>query len=642
MSLAAGFVVPAKIHDSARSKPVEVAGFNPPNRWERAGDPGMHLPFLDTLARRLRRRRPVAGERMQKAAATGKYPWESAYPDGIDWRAEVEPRPLTALLDDAAAAFADNICINFRGKYFTYRDVASFVNRAAKGFQALGVRRGINVALLLPNSPYAVICYYAVLKAGGTVANVNPLYTAEEIARHVGDSSACILVTLDLKVLYDKVSALPAANPRLEKIVVCSLAGALPLAERALFSVFKRNDVAVIPDDNRHIRYEKLIDNDGRFEPPAINPRTDVAVLQFTGGTTGISKAARLTHANLYSNAEQLALWASTTQHGEDRILGVLPLFHAFGMTAIMNFGIRIAAQMILLPHFKTAEVLETIDRERPTVIVGVPTMYSAINAAEKLEEYDLTSLEFCVCGGASLPAEIRRRFEELTGCALLEGYGLSETSPVCTVNPLQGVRKNGSVGLPLPGTVVEIVSLDEPERPMPPGEAGEICISGPQVMAGYANRAQENAQAFRGGHFHTGDVGYLDKDGYLFIVDRIKEMIISGGFNIYPRNIEEVIHRHPAVEEVAVCGVPDDHRGEVAKAFVKLRDGRHLAAKDLLDFLADKLAPFEIPREIEFRDDLPKTLIGKISKKDLVSRPSAAEAAGQPQSRPAAHGAKQ
>jgi long-chain acyl-CoA synthetase len=591
----------------------------------------MHLPFLETLARRLRRRRFVTGEKRQESAVPKKYPWEASYPDGIDWHAEIDPRPLTTLLDDAAADFPNNVCINFRGKTFKYREVAAQVDRAAKGFRALGVRRGVNVALLLPNSPYAVIGYYGVLKAGGTVVNINPLYSPEEIARHVADSNTCILVTLDIKALYRKVEDLPAANQRLEKIVVCSLAGALPLGERALFSVFRRGDVATIPDDDRHIRFEKLIDNDGRFDSPAIDPHNDTAVLQFTGGTTGVSKAARLTHANLYANAEQVAMWAPEIERGEERILGVLPLFHAFGMTAIMNVGFKIAAQLILLPHFKTAEVLQAIDRNRPTIFIGVPTMYSAINSSEGLQNYDLTSLEMCISGGASLPAEVRRRFEELTGCTLLEGYGLSETSPVSAVNPLRGVRKNGSVGLPLPGTVIDIVSLDDPEHAMPPGEPGEICISGPQVMAGYANRAQENAQAFRGGHFHTGDVGYLDTDGYLFIIDRLKEMIISGGFNIYPRNIEEVIHRHPAVEEVAVCGVPNDHRGEIPKAFIKLRDGRNLTVNDLQSFLADKLAPFEIPQEIEFRDSLPKTLIGKISKKDLVSRPSAAQAAASP-----------
>ena len=587
----------------------------------RDGDPAMQMPFLESLVRRLRRRRSVSGVKKPLAEAESRsYPWEKSYPAGISWRVEIEPKPVPTLLDDAAAAFPDNICVNFRGRRFRYRDIAKLVNRAAKGFQELGVHRGINVGLMLPNSPYAVVCYYAVLKAGGTVVNINPLYAMHEVEHHVADANVCILVTLDLKVLYDKVAALPAANGRLEKIVVCSLAGVLPFGEKALFTLLKRREVADIPDDDRHVTYERLIDNDGNPDPAAIDPTRDVAVMQLTGGTTGVTKAAKLTHANLYANAQQLALWAPAVATAEEKVLGVLPLFHAFGMTAVMNLGLRLAAELILLPHFKTAEVLQAIEKERPTILIGVPTMFSAINSTPDVADHDLSSLEFCISGGASLPNEVRKRFEELTGCVVLEGYGLSETSPVVAVNPVDGAKKPGSVGLPLPGTVIDIVSLDEPERLLPVREIGEICISGPQVMAGYANRAQENVRVFRGGHFHTGDVGYLDEDGYLFIVDRIKEMINTGGFKVYPRNVEEVIHRHPTVEEVAVCGVPDEHRGEIVKAFVKLRNGQAITTDELTKFLEDKLAPFEIPRQIEFRDALPKTLIGKISKKDLVS----------------------
>jgi len=581
----------------------------------------MHMPFLESFVRRLRRRRTASGAKRPLAEAESRpHPWEKSYPEGISWRVDIESKPLPSLLDEAAAAFPDNVCVNFRGRRFKYRDIAELVARAAKGFQALGVHRGINVGLMLPNSPYAVVCYYAVLKAGGTVVNINPLYAVHEVERHVADTNVCILVTLDLKVLYDKVAALPAADSRLEKIVVCSLAGVLPFAEKALFTLLKRREVADIPDDERHVPYDRLIDNDGNPEPAAIDPTRDVAVMQLTGGTTGISKAARLTHANLYANAQQLHLWAPGVAAGAEKVLGVLPLFHAFGMTAVMNLGLRLGAELILLPHFKTVEVLQTIEKQRPTIFIGVPTMFSAINSVPDVADHDLSSLTFCISGGASLAGPVRKRFEELTGCVVLEGYGLSETSPVVAVNPIEGARKPSSVGLPLPATVIDIVSLDEPEKPLPVGEIGEICISGPQVMAGYANRAQENVRVFRGGHFHTGDVGYLDDDGYLFIVDRIKEMINTGGFKVYPRNVEEAVHRHPAVEEVAVCGVPDPHRGEIVKAFVKLRNGHKATSEELAKFLADNLAPFEIPRQFEFRDALPKTLIGKISKKDLVA----------------------
>ncbi|HYM99214.1 MAG TPA: AMP-binding protein, partial [Aestuariivirgaceae bacterium] len=268
-------------------------------------------------------------------------------------------------------------------------------------------------------------------------------------------------------------------------------------------------------------------------------------------------------------------------------------------------------------------EVLDTIDREKPTILIGVPTMYSALIAAHDIAKHDLSSLKVCISGGAALPGEIQRRFEALSGCKLLEGYGLSEASPVCTINPLEG-GKAGSVGLPLPGTVIEIVSMENPDRPLGHNERGEVCVSGPQVMAGYANRAKENVDVFRGARLHTGDIGYLDEDGYLYIVDRIKDLIISGGFNVYPRQVEEVIHLHPAVEEVAVCGVLDSHRGEIVKAYVKLREGRSLSGPELRDFCKDKLAPFQVPRQVEFRATLPKTLIGKIAKKELIAETAA------------------
>ncbi len=596
----------------------------------------MRSVFSDGLTRAKRAllglfSRPVPTE-PEAGVSERPYPWERSYPDGVSWDVAFEPEPIPAFLDRVAATFGAKTCIDFRGRRYRYREVADLVNRAAKGFQALGVQKGIKVALMLPNSPYAVICFYAVLKAGGTVVNVNPLYAEREIAREIADSGACILVTLDMKGLYRKAAPLLDARGSLERIVVCGMSGLLRFREKALFALLKRREVAHVPDDDRHVLFEALIDNDGRPEPVEIDPKRDIAALQYTGGTTGVPKGAELTHANLYANTRQIALWAPGLRPGEEKILGVLPLFHAFGMTAVMNLGIHIGAELILLPHFKPAEVVRVIHRMRPTVFIGVPTMYSALNACDETANHDLSSLVYCISGGAPLPAAVHRRFEEITGCRLVEGYGLSETSPVCTVNPLAGVNKVGSVGLPLPGTVIEIVALDEPERLLPPGEKGEVCVRGPQVMAGYANRARDTLEAFRGGHLHTGDIGYFDDDGYLYIVDRIKDLILCGGFNVYPRMVEEVIHLHPAVEEVAVCGMPDRHRGEVVKAFVKLREGESLTASELRAFLKDKLAPFQMPRRIVFRERLPKTAIGKIDKKTLLAAEAAAAASDAPE----------
>jgi acyl-CoA synthetase (AMP-forming)/AMP-acid ligase II/esterase/lipase len=570
---------------------------------------------IGPLLRRFRVEAPAAGE---EPALQRSYPWERSYPSGIDWRTTIEPKPLTALLDDSVKTYADRPCASFRGRQYRYRDIGRLVDRAAKGFQNLGVGKGIKVGLMLPNCPYALICFYAVLKAGGTVVNINPLYALPEIEKQMADSGACILVTLDVKELYEKVAPLAKDGGRVEKIVVCRMSGALRFMEKMFFDLLGGRGVATVPDDDRHIPFERLADNDGAVEPVSIDPVKDVAVLQYTGGTTGTPKGAQLTHANLYANAVQIAAWAPDAKHGEEKCLAVLPIFHAFGMTAVMNLSLLIGAEIILLAKFQPNEVLETIDRERPTIFFGVPTMYSALTQARDIAKYDLSSLKFCISGGAPLPGEIQKRFENLSGCTLVEGYGLSEASPVCTVNPVAGGGKPGSVGLPLPGTIIEIVSREDPDRILGAGERGEICITGPQVMSGYANRAKENVDIFRGKRLHTGDVGYLDEDGYLFIVDRIKDLIISGGFNVYPRQVEEAVHQHPAVAEVAVIGVPDLHRGETVKAFVRLHDGQSVTAGDLRAFLKDRLAPFQMPRQIEFMDALPKTVIGKISKKDL------------------------
>jgi len=583
---------------------------------------------VDAAAKPFRvRQMPKVTEKQQP------YAWEASYPEGISWQTKISAQPLPSLLDTAAAKFGDQVCISFRGHQTLYRDVADQVNRAAKGFQALGVKKGIKVGLLLPNCPYAVICYYGVLKAGGTVVNINPLYSAREIEDQITDSGLCILVTLNMKALYKKVEPRLEEGGQLETIIVCSLGGVLPFHEKVLFRLLKRHEVANIPDDDCHVLFDRLIDNAGDPEPVTIDPASDIAVYQFTGGTTGYPKAAALTHANLFANTEQLAMWATEAKPGAEKILGVLPLFHSFGMTAVMNLGIKLGAGLILLPNFKPADVLDAIGREKPTIFIGVPTMFSALNAVRDIGKYDITSLNYCISGGAPLPAETQNRFEEISGCTLVEGYGLSETSPVVAVNPLNGKGKPGSVGLPLPGTVVTIVSMSEPDRVLGSDERGEICTEGPQVMAGYANRAKDNVHVFRGGYLHTGDVGYLDDDGYLYVVDRIKDLILSGGFNVYPRMVEEVIHMHPAVHEAAVCGVSDKHRGEIVKAFVSLRDGEEVTAAQLRTFLRDKLAPFQMPRKIEIRTTLPKTLIGKISKKDLLAEASTqlAESAGDP-----------
>ena len=548
-----------------------------------------------------------------------RYPWEAVYPENLDWRAEVPVKPLHVVLDDAVARFPDNGCVEFLGKEYTYRDIGRLVDRAAKGLQELGVSKGVQVGLFLPNCPYFVIFYYAVLKAGGTVVNINPLYAEEEVLRQIKDSECRIVVTLDMRSLHAKLAAV-MDEAALQRVIVCRMADALPFPQKTLFVLLKRKEIASIPADGRHVAFRTLIANDGAFQPVPIDPQRDVALLQYTGGTTGTPKGAMLTHANLYANTVQTVTWFTRMEAGRERILGVLPLFHVFAMTGVMNAGISQGAELILLPRFRLDSLLQAIHKKRPTLLPGVPAMFAAIVGYKQLEKYDLSSLKLCLSGGAPLPLRVKQEFESLTGCKLVEGYGLTETSPVVTVIPPFGIYKDRSVGLPLPQTIVEITALDDPLRVLPLGATGEICVRGPQVMAGYWRRPEETAATMAGGRLHTGDVGHMDEEGYVFITDRAKDLILVGAYNVYPRMVEEAILRHPAVEDVAVCGIPDDYRGETVKAFIIARPEQTVSLSELKSFLRDKLAPFEIPRAIALRKTLPRTLIGKVSRKELIA----------------------
>jgi long-chain acyl-CoA synthetase len=564
------------------------------------------------------RHEPAAPEPPADMPLIRPFAWEASYPDGLAWDLDVAPRPLYSLLDDAVAAWPGRRCLDFLGRKSSYKEIGQLVDRAAKGLQELGVEKGVRVGLFLPNCPYYVICFFAVLKAGGTVVNYNPLYAEREIARQIEDSGTSIMVTLNIQGMYPKV-ARRLEDTCLKTIVVGSMGGLLPWRERTLFAVLRRKEIADVATDERHVRFKKLIANDGRYAPVEIDPLRDVAVLQYTGGTTGLPKGAMLTHAALYTNTRQVAMWATGSRPGQEKVVGALPLFHVFGMTGVMNVALAGGFEVILLPRFRLDQLLKVIAKERATVLLGVPTMYSAINGSKLLDQYDLSSLRYCISGGAPLPREVHETFERLTGCALVEGYGLTEAGPVCTINPF-GAARPGSIGLPLPGTLVEITAIDDPDRRLPLGQRGEICISGPQVMAGYEGRPEETVDALRGGRLHTGDVGYVDQDGYVYLIDRIKDLILSSGFNVYPRMVEEAILLHPAVAEATVCGVPDRHRGETIKAYVRLCEGAELTAAELRTFLRDKLAPFEQPKAIEFREALPLTWLGKPSRRDLVA----------------------
>ena len=527
------------------------------------------------------------------------------------------PRLLGDLLDHTVARFPGRAAIDFMGSVTSWGDLGKAVDRAAAGLQALGVVKGTRVALCLPNTPYYPILFFATLKAGGIVVNVNPLYVERELAHLIHDSGAEIIATPDVAEIQARVLKV-AGEAGMRHVITCPIADALPTIKKFAYKLVKRGEIGRAPRDARHLFFADLMAKGTMPTPIAVAP-DEVAVLQYTGGTTGVPKAAMLSHANIVANTDAMLIHCGGETPDQDRVIGVLPLFHVFALTNVLTFSTLVGAEMILLPRFEMKQLLATLKRARPTYFPAVPTIYNALANLGEGQRPDLSSIKVCISGGAPLPIEVRHAFETHTGANLVEGYGLSEASPIITCNPFEGVNKEGSAGLPFPGTTIEIRDREDPTRIMPAGEKGEICARGPQVMQGYWHKPTESAAAFADGALRTGDVGYLDADGYLFIVDRIKDMILCGGYNVYPRVIEEALYEHPAVVEAVVIGVPDAHRGQAPKAFVVLSEPGSVTGGDLRDFLRDKISKIELPREVEIRDTLPKTLIGKLSKKELV-----------------------
>jgi long-chain acyl-CoA synthetase len=553
-----------------------------------------------------------------------EYPWTRSYPDGVTWDAALAVTMLPQLLDDAVAKWPQRPALEFMGRQISYQQLQNLVNQAAKGFQQLGVKPGVHVGLFLPNTPHYVISFFGILRAGGTVVNYSPLDAAQVLQHKIADSQTDLLVTLDMSMLYPQMAAM-LGQTRLQKIIVGSVAemSAQPEAVRAKLA--QAGQLCAIPADAQHLSFNHLCDNDGQFTPIAeSDPTQTLAVLQYTGGTTGLPKGAMLTHANLTAACSQimetLNLKPPILFEGQERVLAVLPLFHIYALTVDMLFGLRLGAEIVLHTRFDVEAVVKDLAHKKITVFPGVPTMYSAIIHYPAIQEFDLSALKFCNSGGAPLPAEVLQQFQTLTGCNLLEGWGMTETSPTGTFTPLTGARRAGSCGLPTPGIRFKFVSVDDPRMTMAQGERGEMCVAGPNIMSGYWNKPEANAEAFTAdGFFRTGDVGYMDKDGYIYIVDRTKDMLLCSGYNVYPRTIEEAIYAHPAVAEVSVIGVPDSYRGQSPKAFIKLKDGAAaFNLEQLKEFLTQRIGKHEMPQAMEIREQLPKTPVGKLSKREL------------------------
>jgi long-chain acyl-CoA synthetase len=549
-------------------------------------------------------------------------PWLKNYAHAVPWETVFEPLPMFELFRRSAETYADAIYLDFLGRAYRYKAIAAEVDKAARGLQALGVGKGIKVGLFLPNCPQYVIAYYAILKAGGTVVNFSPLYCVSELVHQVEDSQTDIMICLDVASLYQTISQV-LKKSRLRCLIVAELASALPRGKSLLYRLFKRKEQAHMVPDMAHRRWDDVLSETREFSPVTIDPATDIALLQYTGGTTGSPKGAMLTHANLSINAQQVAASDPGYALGTERILGALPFFHVFANTVVLNAATTNGAQIIMLPKFEIGAVLKAITRKAITLIPGVPTMYTAILDHPDISGFDLSSIRVCISGGAAMPSVLKEKFEAMAGAIVCEGYGLTETSGVVSVNPVRGLNKQGSIGLPLPGTDIIITHRDCPEQILPQGEIGEICIRGPQVMAGYWNRPDATSSAMTGNMLHTGDVGYIDADGYTFIIDRMKDMITVGGFKVFPRHLEDVLYKHPAIKEAAVIGIADSYMGERPKAFVVLQDdaSSSIDGAALLAWLKPQLGKHETPVAVVIRDSLPKTMIGKISKKDLQAQ---------------------
>ena len=547
-------------------------------------------------------------------------PWIEHYPEGISWDVSLNLTPVHEQVMAACARNPGATALDFLGGTTTFGDLARAIKAFAGALQTqYGVTKGSRVALLLPNTPFYAVAYYGVLMAGGTVVNCNPLYTVHELSHITSNAGADILVTLDLKQIFEKAEALVKAG-HVKKLIICHFPDALPGLKRILYSIVKRKDLTKVSASSAASActwYGDLIARNDSPTPVTIDPVRDVAVQQYTGGTTGLPKGAMLSHANIAANMSQIDAWGCGLFYPPSKVVAVLPFFHIFAMTVCLNVPLCNGTQVVMMPRFELKGFLDLLRRTKPNVLPAVPTLIQALARVSGADREALECLEVVVSGGAGLATEVRSNFNKVSKALVAEGYGLTEASPVVCCAALRVPSKPLSIGMPLPATDIRFMDIETNEVARL-GERGELQVKGPQVMLGYYDNEQASTDVFVDGWLRTGDVGYVDEDGYVFLVDRIKDLIISSGFNVYPRTIEEALLANQAVEEANVIGVPDTYRGEAAVAFVKLKDGQSITEGELKKFIGDSLNKLEMPREIIFKDQLPKTLIGKLSKKEL------------------------
>ncbi|MGO4547703.1 long-chain fatty acid--CoA ligase [Paenibacillus sp. 2TAB23] len=565
------------------------------------------------------------------------YPWLRHYPEEVSPSQSYPDQSIVQFLVNAVNKHPDHTAIHFLGKIVTYRELHDSATRLALGLVSLGVAKGDRVAVMLPNCPQAVIAYYGVLLAGGVVVQTNPLYVERELEHQLADSGAVAIITVDL--LYPRLSRVRGEQPekgplpQLKHAIVTSIKDGLPFPKSLLYPLKQRKEGfrAEIPYGSLGVvNYKKLLAGkhaSAKLPEPAKG--AELAALQYTGGTTGTPKGVMLTHLNLVANTMQTSAWCYKAEDAKERFLAALPLFHVFGLTVLMNMSVLRAGTLILLPRFEVETVLQTIGQQKPTIFPGAPTMYVALIHHKAASKTDLSSINVCISGSAALPLEVQEKFEALTGGRLIEGYGLSEASPVTHANPIWGRRKIGTIGVPFPDTEAVVIHQETGER-LPVGELGELIVRGPQVMKGYWNKPAETAQVLRDGWLYTGDLATMDEDGYFTIMDRIKDVIIAGGFNIYPREVEEVLFEHPAVREAAVIGIKDEYRGETVKAFIVFKEGWQVSSSQLDRWCRERLAAYKVPHHYAIRETLPKTMVGKVLRRKLHEEETGQKAAAE------------
>ncbi|MGY0693137.1 long-chain-fatty-acid--CoA ligase [Virgibacillus sp. FSP13] len=545
--------------------------------------------------------------------------WHAHYPKEIPTSVSYDEKPLHAFLIEGAKRYKEKKALHFMGKEISFAEVYLQAKKMAHYMQQLGLKKGDRVAVMLPNSPQSVISYYGALMAGATVVQTNPLYKERELEYQLNDSGATFIVCMD--ILLPRVNNVKEATS-IEHTIVTAIKDYLPFPKNIVYPFIQKKQynmvVKVEQTNDTHVWTDIIANTTDNYTEVEVNPKEDLALLQYTGGTTGHPKGVMLTHFNLVANVQMCQAWLYKAQQGKEVVLGVLPFFHVYGMTTVMNMSIMFGSKMVLLPKFDAEEVLKTIQKQKATLFPGAPTIYVGLLNHPNLKKYDLSSIEACISGSAPLPVEVQEQFEKVTNGRLVEGYGLTESSPVTHANFVWTKRVNGSIGIPWPDTNAKIFlsdSLDEAEI----GDVGELAVKGPQVMKGYWNNPEETEKVLKDGWLFTGDLGYMDEQGYFYIVDRKKDMIIAGGYNIYPREVEEVLYEHEGVQEAVVAGVPDMYRGETVKAYVVLKSGYKLKEEDLNKYCRKHLAAYKVPRIYEFRDELPKTAVGKILRRSLV-----------------------